>query len=89
MINVPWSALKQVADVKGVLQYIEDTDNIYVFLVDGNFYLTCIINKHVDKESKEDFETNYKPEANLNLWQNDTDGAQIVRVKAAKKGWSF
>ncbi len=89
MITVPWSALKQVANLKGTLQYIEDTDNIYVFLVDGSFYLTCIINKHVDKESVEDFETNYKPTANLNLWQNDTDGAQIVRLKAAKKGWSF
>lgn len=89
MITVPWSALKQVANLKGALQYIEDADNLYVFLVDGNFHLTCIINKNLDKESLEDFETNYKSTANLNLWQNDTDGAQIVRQKAAKKGWSF
>lgn len=89
MITLPWSALKQIANLKGNLQYVEDFDNIYVFLVDGNFSLTAIINKHIDKDSKDDFETNYKHLANTNLWQNDTDGAQIVRTKAAKKGWSF
>lgn len=89
MITLPWSAVKQIANIKGVLQYVEDSDNIYVFLVDGSFSLTCLINKHVDKESVEDFNTNYKSLANLSLWQNDTDGAQIVRLKAAKKGWSF
>jgi hypothetical protein len=89
MITVPWSAMKQIVDVKGVLQYIEDSDNLYVFLVDGNFQLTCIINKHLDKQSVDDFENNYKSSANPKLWQNDDDGAQIVRLKAAKKGWSF
>ena len=89
MITLPWSALKQIVATKGVLQYVEDSDNIYVFLIDGTFQLTCLINKHIDAESKEDFETNYKATANLNLWQNDSDGAQIVRPKAAKKGWSF
>lgn len=89
MITVPWSALKQIANTKGNLQYSEDKDNIYVFLVDGSFQLTSIINKHIDQESKDDFELNYKSTSNLSLWQNDSDGAQIVRIKAAKKGWSF
>lgn len=89
MITLPWSAIKQLVAMKGALQYVEDSDNIYVFLVDGTLQLTCRINKSLDIEAKEDFEANYKDNANISLWQNDSDGAQIVRPKAAKKGWSF
>lgn len=43
-------------------------------------WLTNIINKHVKP----------LPDViNIDIQEKDTDGAQIVRPKAAKKGWSF
>ncbi len=89
MISVPWSALRQIAAVKGALQYVEDANNIYTFLIDGGFAMSSIINKSLDATDKEDFEVNFKPTANINLWQSDSDGAQIVRMKAAKRGWAY
>lgn len=67
MINIPWSYLKQIHVTKGTLHFIEDSDNLYIFLLDGNFQVGSIINKNIDKESTNDFNINYRSAANTAL----------------------
>jgi hypothetical protein len=88
-MEVSWSAIKTLINLKGNLQFVEDDEILYLFWVDGTLSISCKILKNVQNQDLEDFNTNYRATANKNLIQNDDDGAQIVRVKAAKKGWSF
>jgi hypothetical protein len=90
MIHVSWKALKTLITAKGVVaQYIDDTDYLHVFFIEASMSVVATINKRLEKEDLEDFEANFKPAANASLWQADTDGAQIVRIKAAKRGWTY
>lgn len=89
-MQVSWTALKQFAVARSLsIQWIDNGQVYYLAAVDGPFTLECTLNKSNANDDLVDFETNYKASGNLPLWQYDSDGAQIVRQKAAKKGWSF
>lgn len=101
--NYTWTAWKAVYAVKGSLFQYEDDGAIYsIWSYDGPEVHVCQIYKgelpysivgsysqEQNDADKADFEANYKAQGNQPLYQSDTDGAQIVRMKAAKKGWSF
>lgn len=101
--NYTWTAWKAVYAVKGSLfQYEENTTVYTIWTYDGPEVHVCQIYKgevpysSVDvytqaqnDADKADFLANYQSLGNQPLYQSDTDGAQIVRPKAAKKGWSF
>lgn len=96
-----WGQWKAAYAIKGLpLQFEETTDMYTIWSYDGNEILLCQIfkltvpmssqvNQNQNDLDKADFESNFKALGNLALGQVDTDGAQIVRIKAAKKGWSF
>lgn len=89
---IEWFYFKQLMVSKSLYpQYTENNDTYHLKLYEGPLLLAeCSINKNQSLEDKEDFETNYKSLSNQSLFnQFDTDGAQIVRVKAAKKGWTY
>lgn len=89
---ITWTMFKSMMVTKGLSpQYMEDDTKYILKLFEGPMHLVdCIIYKGLNTEDQQDFETNYKATANQSvLNQFDTDGAQIVRVKAAKRGWSF
>jgi len=90
-MKIEWSVFKGIIDSKTLsIQYTEDSRFYYLSLFDGPQILECELDKNPsDATDLTDFETNYKANGNKSLWQYDTDGAQIVRTKAAKKGWSF
>lgn len=96
-----WTQWKAVYAVKGLpFQYEESSQMYTIWSYDGQEVLLCQIfigsvpessqvNQVQNDLDKTDFETNYKPSGNVALSQLDSDGAQVVRVKAAKRGWSF
>lgn len=92
-VRVDWDTLKALQLAKNIsLQYIDVDNTYYISLYDGQFNCHCTIDKVDDPavdSAQYDFEQNYKADANINLRQLDTDGAQIVRQKAAKKGWTY
>lgn len=101
--NYTWTAWKAVYAVKGSLfQYDEESSIYTIWSYDGPdvhvcqiykgdipYSLEAVYSQNQNDIDKADFETNYKALGNQPLYQSDTDGAQIVRPKAAKKGWSF
>lgn len=91
MFQVSWSQFKTYVNLKSLnIQYLELSDVYHLMVFDGPFSLTCQLDKTNPANSDQlDFENNFKANGNKNLWQADTDGAQIVRNKAAKKGWVF
>ena len=72
-----------------VLKWLEEDSAYTVFIIDGRVIFETTISKEVPSEDLTDFETNVKPIVAQPFSQLDTDGAQIVRQKAAKRGWSF
>lgn len=92
-MKVQWTDFKAFAAAKGLsIQWIEDSKFYYLKAFDGAFSVECEIDKNPsDSTDLTDFVNNYKSisTTNLPLTQLDTDGAQVVRPKAAKKGWSF
>lgn len=89
---IEWFYFKQLMISKSIYpQYTESSDVYSLKLYEGPILLAeCLIYKNINLEDKIDFEANYKDLSNQSVFnQFDTDGALIVRVKAAKKGWSF
>lgn len=89
---ISWTMFKSLMTSKNLSpQCMEDSDKYILKLFEGPIHLAdCIIYKSINVEDQQDFENNYKALSNQSvLNQFDTDGAQIVRVKAAKRGWSF
>lgn len=87
-ISLTWANFKLQLD-KGIPYRYLDIDNVYyIYAIDGGFEFECLIPKNSNSDQT-DFETNYKNNSFNTLSQFDTDAAQIVRIKAAKKGWSF
>lgn len=85
---VSWSALKEFCISRSLpVQWVEDSEFYYLAAGDRYFQLECQLNKLNPNEDFQDFETNYKTAFVVD--QLDTDGAQIVRQKAAKKGWTY
>lgn len=102
--NYSWTQWKTVYAAKGSpFQYDDDGILYSIWTYDGPDVHMCQIWKGVvpdpianstytqnqNDTDRTDFETSYKPTGNAPLSQLDTDGAQIVRMKAAKRGWSF
>lgn len=98
-----WTEWKVVYAAKGLPFQYDDDGSIYTIWTYDNLEAhVCQIFKGTVPDSvtasyaqatndsdKTDFETNYKNSGNTTLAQIDTDGASIVRIKAAKRGWSF
>lgn len=98
-----WTEWKAVYAVKGLpLQYDDDGTLYTIWTYDKDEVHICqiwkvslpdsVLNVYSQAQNdsdKSDFETNFKASGNTSLSQIDTDGAQIVRIKAAKRGWSF
>src|SRR4051812_33075672 len=104
-MNIDWYYFKQLIDQKSLsIQYVEDSDFYNLKAVEsGTILASCNLNKALQLEDTSDFEANYKTNGNSVLNseivitdglgakanQLDTDGAQIVRIKAAKRGWTY
>lgn len=95
IIKADWSSLKSFTDARGLsIQYVDYNGNYYLTAIDGPFEVETLISQELDGDGNKssdciDFETNYKANGNKRQSQFDTDGANIVRLKAAKAGWSF
>lgn len=88
-IKLSWADLKSEVSNRGTkIQYFNKDNSYVVFTYDNPvFFYTNIIKDGGSDQS--DFELNYQTVANQGISQIDTDGAQIVRAKAAKKGWTY
>lgn len=88
---VSWQILKSFAVSRSLsVQWIDLSESYYLKVFDGMFVIeTEIFKSDPAGADQVDFETNFKLTGNTNLTQLDSDGAGIVRMKAAKKGWSF
>ena len=87
-----WRYLKQILVQKQIYpQYVEDNDSYFIKAYDGNIYIAeCIINKNLNLEDVEDFESNFKTDSNFKLsGPTDSDGSPIGRVKVTMSGWHF
>jgi hypothetical protein len=88
-INLEWSDFKdQISTGSLTYKYLSIHNIYYIYAVDGLFQYECLIPQNGNSDQT-DFETNYKDDSFSTFSQFDTDGASIVRIKAAKKGWSF
>lgn len=87
---VSWTQLKSLIGNNLLpYKYIDPGDgNYYLFAVDLPFQYECTIAQD-GGDDQIDFETNYKNNAMTTINQMDIDGAMIVRLKAAKKGWTY
>jgi len=88
MIALDWSKLKIELNKGIVFKYWEDDTTYHIYAIDKPFEYECHIPKD-NGDDQTDFETNFKNIAFSTFTQFDTDGADIVRIKAAKRGWSF
>lgn len=90
-MKIEWSLFKQFVDSRSLsVQWIDLDKKYFLKAYDGVFSIESEVDKYpTDTTELTDFETNYKPLGNQRLSQFDTDGANIMRLKAAKKGWSF
>lgn len=98
-----WTDWKTIAISRGFLYQYEEENGLYtIWGYDGPEVHTCqiwtgtvpdsitpVYSQAQNDADKSDFETNYKPAGNKSIASIDTDGAQIVRTKAAKRGWTY
>lgn len=91
LADMDWAQFKSLVTSKSIpIQYTTRGTTYHLYAFDGPMRLSCKI--AVDGGADVvDFESNYKEldTTNMSIWQYDTDGAQIVRTKAAKKGWTY
>lgn len=88
-IRLDWPAFKIQIDIGSLpYRFFEYTDSYIIYASDAPFIYDCIIVKDGGSDQTA-FEATYKAAAYTTWSQMDTDGAQIVRNKAAKRGWSF
>lgn len=90
-IELNWINMKGVISAASLpYKYYEISGNYYIYARDGEIHFQCIIRKD-GGDDQTDFETSYKSGASptVILTQQDSDGAMIVRNKAAMRGWTF
>jgi hypothetical protein len=87
-ISRTWAEFKTQLANGLPFKYWSQDSSYYIYAVDGPFQFFCRIQQN-GNEDQADFEANYKNSAYSTFSQFDTDGAAIVRTKAAKRGWSF
>lgn len=84
-----FTAMKTYATINSLkFKWLEELDGYLVTLTDREITYQTYISKQIPSDELVDFETNFKPIPNL-VAQEDTDGATIVRVKAARRGWTY
>lgn len=83
-VDLSWTDFKAQVISKGKLRYA-DRGSFYIIEYGD---LRCSINKDSGADQT-DFETNYKSLGNKTVESVDVDGAQILRPKAAKSGWTY
>ena len=88
-ISLDWAHFKTHV-VQGGLpyKYLDFDETYYVYARDGNFIFETAIPQD-GQADHQDFEANFKDTSFTTFTQLDADGANIVRIKAAKRGWSF
>lgn len=102
-MQVAWGVFKEFVDSRSLsIQYVDIGDSYELKAFDSIFMLSSSLPKDGGSDVTE-FENTYKALGNGPISQNmvltdgnnvkanqfDIDGAQIVRIKAAKKGWTF
>lgn len=90
MLKINWPQLRQyITDNKATYQWAIIDTSYFVKSNDSFGLWTTIPISTPPSFEQQDFEINFKSNATAAGSQFDTDGAAIVRPKAAKKGWSF
>lgn len=85
-----YQAIKNFATSFGLhMKWIEEESSYFITLTDKDVTYHTILSKDIPSSDLTDFETNVKPNPQAPLEQVDSDGAALVRVKAAKRGWTF
>lgn len=85
-----YSAIKMYAAERGLkLKWLDEESGYFITLTDGQLVYQTYLAKIGNSDDLQDFENNIKPLGADTTVQADPDGAQVVRVKAAKKGWTF
>jgi len=87
-IQLTWADFKTQLATGLPYRYLSIQGVYYLYAIDEPFQFECLIHQN-NGDDQVDFEANYKNSAFTTFSQFDTDGAQIVRTKAAKRGWSF
>lgn len=90
MIEVQWPVFKQYVDTKRLsIQELSEFGRYYLYANDGAFSVSCIIPSDVPSTDRTEYETGYQGKANVPLTRLDSDGANVVRIKAARSGWTY
>lgn len=85
-----YQAIKEYSTTYSIaMKWLEEESSYFITLTDKEITFQTSLSKNIEGADLIDFETNVKPMAQAPSDQLDIDGAQIVRVKAAKKGWTF
>lgn len=88
-MQVDWTTLKGLIQAgKLPYRYFDLGELYFVCAVDQPFQFECYLNKDSGSDQT-DFESNFKAAAFSTISQFDSDGAQIMRPKAAKSGWTY
>lgn len=88
-MKLDWTSFKNTINTGLLLfRYFELADCYLLMASDEPFVFECTLPKD-GGDDQTDFDINYKAKAVPTVSQLDTDGAFIVRNKAAKKGWTF
>lgn len=91
MISLSWPEFRSLIDDNGLnFQRIDYNNNYTVISSDGGATYVCIVPKSSPASTDQtELETRFAALVTTRFSQTDTDGASIVRNKAAKKGWTF
>jgi len=87
-----WQEIKSFLDSRGksLLQFTETQDYYYIQCIDGSFFLEFDLWKDTsDSDTLNDFEQNYKPYGNKNLYPRDSDNSPLNRTKITRSGWHY
>lgn len=92
-MKLTWTEFKQVVSNNSLrIQYIDKNKFYHLYTADDTVNYTCDISKAPTApggSDQEDFENNYKDDANGGLSPKDSDGSPIARTKMTKSGWHY
>jgi hypothetical protein len=87
IIKKSWEQIKSTLGVNhNALQYEEDNDTYRIYLANGPFILSCDIDKMTELETKAEFETFYKQDANKPLFSFTQEGKPNVIASSRPYG---
>lgn len=87
MIIKTWTELKTLINTKNLsFQYEDQTDQYKVWTIEGTDKYQCFIVKESGSEDQEDFEDNYKDNANHSCKYLDSDKSVVVTGKTTVTG---